>query len=51
MVNAVDYLLFADAKNCALLKKAVIDLILKNAKEVLASDSFGKLPQSHAIMR
>lgn len=50
MVNVVDNPLFADTKNCALLKEAVIEFILKNANQVLASASFDKLPQSHGVM-
>jgi hypothetical protein len=32
--NAMDNLLYADAKNCALLKEAVIDFLTDNGREV-----------------
>mmetsp|Transcript_42471 Transcript_42471/g.76522 ORF Transcript_42471/g.76522 Transcript_42471/m.76522 type:complete len:516 (-) Transcript_42471:55-1602(-) len=38
--NVVEELLYADAKNCPLLREAAIGFILKNAKEVIKSESF-----------
>ena len=35
VANAMDLLLYADAKNCALLKEAVMDFIVENKLEVL----------------
>jgi len=42
--NAMDNLLFADAKNCALLKEAVMDFFLQNGKEVIDKVSFDGVP-------
>ena len=47
----IDALLYADEKNCSLLKEAATNFILKNAKEVLATDSFEDIPESKSIMR
>lgn len=38
--NVIDNLLYADAKNCALLKEALMDFIVENKKEVLQKVSF-----------
>jgi speckle-type POZ protein len=38
--NVMDNLLYADAKNCALLKETVIDFIADNGKEVISKISF-----------
>jgi speckle-type POZ protein len=42
--NVIDHLLYADAKNCALLKEAVMDFIVHNKKEVLQKVSFKDVP-------
>ncbi len=42
--NVMDDLLYADAKNCALLKEAVFDFIAKNGEEVIAKLSFNNIP-------
>ena len=33
--NVIEYLLYADSVNCALIKEAVMDFILKNHRKVL----------------
>jgi hypothetical protein len=38
--NAIDNLLYADTKNCALLKETVIDFTADNGKEVISKISF-----------
>ncbi len=42
--NLLDLLLFADSKNCALLKEAAMDFILENKDEVLEKVSFDDAP-------
>jgi hypothetical protein len=42
--NVIDNLLYADAKNCALLKEAVMDYIVKNKKKVIKKVSFKEVP-------
>ena len=42
--NAMDNLLYADAKNCALLKEAVIDFLTDNGREVISKVSFADFP-------
>lgn len=42
--NVLDNLLYADAKNCALLKEVVMDYIVENGKSILASVSFEDVP-------
>ena len=42
--NAMDNLLYADAKNCALLKEAVIDILADNGREVISKVSFSDVP-------
>lgn len=42
--NVMDILLYADAKNCALLKEAVFDFIAQNGEEVIAKLSFNNIP-------
>ena len=42
--NAIDNLLYADAKNCALLKEAVFDFLTQNGEEVIARLSFNNIP-------
>jgi hypothetical protein len=47
MENAIDNLLYADAKNCALLKEAVLDFLAENSVEA-QNISFSDVP-SHII--
>ncbi|KAK1742661.1 BTB/POZ and MATH domain-containing protein [Skeletonema marinoi] len=42
--NAIDNLLYADSKNLAVLKEAVIDFLVDNGKEVSSKASFDDLP-------
>mmetsp|Transcript_19028 Transcript_19028/g.41215 ORF Transcript_19028/g.41215 Transcript_19028/m.41215 type:complete len:416 (-) Transcript_19028:145-1392(-) len=49
--NVVEALVYADKKNCFLLKEAAMNFILKNAQEVLASDTFDSIPESKNITR
>jgi hypothetical protein len=42
--NALDNLLYSDAKNCALLKETVMDFIAENGDQVIASVSFNDVP-------
>ena len=49
--DVVEALIYADDKDCALLKEAAMDFMLKNAKEVLVSDSFERIPESKTVMR
>ena len=42
--NVIDNLLYADAKNLALLKEAVMDYIVKNKKKVMKRVSFEAVP-------
>ena len=49
--NVVDTLVYADTKNCFLLKEAGMNFVLENAKEVLASNTFESFPQSKNITR
>jgi hypothetical protein len=42
--NVKDILLYADAKNCALLKEAVFDFLAQNGEEVIAKLSFSNIP-------
>jgi len=42
--NVIDNLLYADAKNCALLKEALMDYIVKNKKKVIKKVSFKEVP-------
>ncbi len=42
--NVMDILLYADAKNCALLKEAVFDFLARNGEEVIAKLSFNNIP-------
>mmetsp|Transcript_23964 Transcript_23964/g.45774 ORF Transcript_23964/g.45774 Transcript_23964/m.45774 type:complete len:247 (-) Transcript_23964:85-825(-) len=44
VANAMDHLLYADAKNCALLKEAVVDFIVENKLEVLERVSLRDAP-------
>ena len=42
--NVIDNLLYADAKNCALLKEAVMDFIVENKEMVIQRVSFQDVP-------
>ena len=44
--NAIDNLLHADSKNCALLKEAVMDFIAENSNEAVNKLSFDDVPGS-----
>ena len=44
--NAIDNLLYADSKNCALLKEAVMDFIVENGKEATTKLSFEHVPNT-----
>ena len=46
--NAIDNLLYADARNCALLKEAVMDFISENRKEATEKLTFNNVP-GHVI--
>eukprot|EP00956_Cyclotella_meneghiniana_P026015 scaffold55476_cov22-Cyclotella_meneghiniana.AAC.1 len=49
--NAVDELLYADGKNCALLKKAAMDFIADRGEEVIESESYEKLDESPQLRK
>eukprot|EP00956_Cyclotella_meneghiniana_P011336 scaffold15938_cov27-Cyclotella_meneghiniana.AAC.2 len=49
--NVVDELLYADGKNCPLLKKAAMDFIVEHGHEVIESDSYGKLDESPELRK
>ena len=42
--NMIDNLLYADSKNCALLKEAVMDYIVENGNDILGKVSFDDVP-------
>uniref|UniRef100_A0A6T5STR7 BTB domain-containing protein n=1 Tax=Skeletonema marinoi TaxID=267567 RepID=A0A6T5STR7_9STRA len=44
--NAMDNLLYADAKNCALLKETVLDFLAENSTEAINNISFADFPGS-----
>jgi hypothetical protein len=44
MENVMDNLLYADAKNCALLKEVVMDFLAENSKEAIQKISFTDFP-------
>ncbi len=44
--NLLDHLLYADLKNCALLKEAAIDFMLENKDAVLKKVSFNDAPRA-----
>ena len=44
--NMIDNLLYADSKNLALLKEAVMDYIIKNKHSIIGKVSFDSLPSS-----
>ena len=43
--NAIDYLLYADSKNCRLSEEAVMDFIYDNRKEDMTKWTFDKVLQ------
>jgi hypothetical protein len=47
--NVINLLLYADAKNCALLKESVMDYFVKNGKEALEQVSFDEIPVSRSL--
>ena len=49
--NVIDTLVYAEQKNCFLLKEAATNFILKNTQEVLESDAFGNIPESKSFVR
>eukprot|EP00956_Cyclotella_meneghiniana_P010909 scaffold15241_cov65-Cyclotella_meneghiniana.AAC.2 len=44
--NVIDELLYADGKNCPLLKKAAMDFIVEHCEEIVESESYEKLDES-----
>jgi len=44
--NMIDNLLYADSKNCALLKEAVVDFMVSNGNGILGKVSFDNVPPS-----
>ena len=44
--NMMDNLLYADSKNCALLKEAVIDFVMEKSKDIIGKVSFDNVPSS-----
>jgi hypothetical protein len=49
--NVVDELLYADGKDCPLLKQAAMDFIVEHGEEVLDSDSYEKLDESPQLRK
>eukprot|EP00956_Cyclotella_meneghiniana_P010908 scaffold15241_cov65-Cyclotella_meneghiniana.AAC.1 len=49
--NVVDELLYADGKNCPLLKKAAMDFILEHGEEVIKSESYEKLDEAPKLRK
>eukprot|EP00956_Cyclotella_meneghiniana_P024126 scaffold48121_cov54-Cyclotella_meneghiniana.AAC.6 len=49
--NVVDELLYADGKNCPLLKKSTMDFILEHGEEVIDSESYEKLDESPELRK
>eukprot|EP00956_Cyclotella_meneghiniana_P032866 scaffold91862_cov51-Cyclotella_meneghiniana.AAC.3 len=49
--NAVDELLYADGKNCPLLKKAAMDFIADLGEEVIEAESYEKLDESPQLRK
>ena len=47
----IDSVLYAEEKNCFLLKEAATNFIVKNAQEVIASESFQNIPNSTSFVR
>ena len=48
--NAAELILFADGTNCAMLKEAAMDYFVKNAQAVMASEGFGQVKESPAVL-
>ena len=44
-------MLYADGKNCPLLKKAAMDFIVEHGREVIESESYGKLDESPELRK
>ena len=49
--NVVDELLYADGKNCPLLKKASMEFIVEHGEEVIESESYEKLDESPELRK
>ena len=49
--NVVDELLYAEGKNCPLLKKAAMDFIVEHGEEVIMSVSYEKLYESPLLCK
>ena len=49
--NVIDELLYADANNLLVVKRAVMDFITDNAEEVIATESFQLLSESPQLMK
>ena len=49
--NVIDELLYADGKNCALVKKAAMDFIVEHGEEVIKSESYEKLDESPKLRK
>ena len=49
--NVVEELLYADGKNCPLLKKAAMDFIIEHGVEVVDSESYDKLDESPLLRK
>ena len=49
--NVVEYILFADAKECALLKEYAVSVFTARLKDVMNSESFLELAKSPQLMR
>ena len=47
----VEELLYADGKNCPLLKKAAMDFIIEHGVEVVDSESYDKLDESPLLRK
>ncbi|KAL7524747.1 hypothetical protein ACHAXR_000698, partial [Thalassiosira sp. AJA248-18] len=44
--NMIDYLVYAESKNCALLKEVVMDFIVENGDDIIGNVSFESVPSS-----
>lgn len=49
--NIVDELLYADGKDCPLLKQAAMDFIVEHGEEVIESESYEKLDESPQLRK
>eukprot|EP00956_Cyclotella_meneghiniana_P032869 scaffold91862_cov51-Cyclotella_meneghiniana.AAC.6 len=49
--NVVDELLYAEGKNCPLLKKAAMEFIVEHGEEVIESESYEKLDESPQLRK